>query len=67
MQIEESRNEGGKVTLSLKRHAFPEGGIRAHRHYAQFIRCGSGYGQELPRPQLLPATRDFDGAVASGL
>ncbi len=34
VRIGEPASEGGEVTLSLKRHAIPEGGIRAHRHYA---------------------------------
>jgi len=31
----EPATEGGEVTLSLKGRAFPQGGIRAHRDYAE--------------------------------
>ena len=34
VRVGEPASEGGEVTLSLKEGAFPEGGIRAHRHYA---------------------------------
>ncbi len=33
VRVGEPASEGGEVTLSLKGGAFPEGGIRAHRHY----------------------------------
>jgi len=39
VRVGKPESEGDKVTLSLKRGAFPEGGIRAHRHNATRVLC----------------------------